>query len=148
MRKVKLRNQAGAVLVETALTFLILFVFLFGIMEAGRFFQVQQLLTDAAREGARMAVSPLTQTTTMPTDAQIQTEVERFLDAASIKDATVTVDRYVRLSDGAVIASPCGVPCGTRVRVQAPYQIATISMFTSLSMTLKGQALMRNETSP
>ena len=144
-------------LVEAALTLLTLFIFLFAIMEAGRFFQVQQLLTDAAREGARLAVSPLTQTTLQASNTEILDTVQRFLDAASIGHAAigctgagilVCVDRNVRLSDGLVIASPCNVPCGTRVRVQAPYEIMTLSMFAALSITLKGQALMRNETSP
>jgi Flp pilus assembly protein TadG len=148
MSRAKRRIEAGVVLVEAALTLLVLFIVLFAIMEAGRFFQVQEMISNAAREGARLAVSPLTQSTTMPSDDEITSKVQTYLDAASITGATVTVDRYVRLSDGVAISSPCNAPCGTRVSVQAPYQIATLSMFTSLSMNLKGKALMRNETSP
>ena len=154
MKSMKRAPQTGSVLVEAAFTLLTLFVFLFGIVEAGRFFQVQQFLTDAAREGARVAVAPLSQTTTLATMAEIQTAIQQFLDAAAIKNATPAVD-CVNLTTGADIASNstctgivCPAACGTRVTVSAPYQIMTLAMFSNLSITLKGKALMRNETSP
>ena len=59
------RKENGTVIVETAFTVLLLFTFLFAIMEAGRLFNVQETLTDAAREGARFGVTPLTQTNTL-----------------------------------------------------------------------------------
>jgi Flp pilus assembly protein TadG len=152
-----MHSRSGAVLVEAAITVLLLFTFLFAIVEAGRFFQVQQLLTDAAREGARLAVAPRSHTTTVPTDAEILDTVQHYLDAGGIGQASlgcdgagvlVCVSRPVRLTDGALITSPCTVPCGAKIRVQAPYQVVTLSMFSNLSLTLKGQAVMRNETSP
>ena len=36
----------------------------------------------------------------------------------------------------------------TRVTVTIPYEVVTVSLFSDLEMTLSGQALMRNETSP
>ena len=147
------RREAGTVLVEAAFTLLTLLIFLFGIMEAGRFFQVQETLTNAAREGARVAVAPLTQTTTLAScgsGGPIQTAVQNYLSGASITNATISCDT-IRYSDGAVVGTypaACTEPCGSRVTVSAPYQIMTISMFSNLSMTLKGKALMRNETSP
>ena len=129
-------RESGTVIVETAFTVLLLFTFLFAIMEAGRLFNVQQTLTDAAREGARLGVTPLTQTNTMPTTGEIQSVVQAFLDGSAIKGATIVVNNP---------APPAGF---TRVRVTAPYQLITLSMFLNLPLTVKGEALMRNETSP
>jgi Flp pilus assembly protein TadG len=146
-------RQTGAVLVEAAFTLLTLCVFLFGIIEAGRFFQVQQFLTDAAREGARYAVTPMTQTTTLPTATEITTVVQQF--ASSAAGITPSVDvSCINLSTGAQINSGvCGVcasgtPCGTQVKASSSYQIMSLAMFSNLSITLQGKALMRNETSP
>jgi Flp pilus assembly protein TadG len=115
---------------------------LLGIMEAGRFMNVQQTLTDAAREGARLSVAPITQTSTVATVEEIRAEVQRFLDAARIDGATIDIERPV-------VIDTSGVPTEfTRVRVELPYEVLTLSMFSDLQVTLKGEALMRNETSP
>src|SRR5262245_56661742 len=149
----RLNSEAGTVIVEAAFTLLTLLIILFGIMEAGRFFQVQETLTNAAREGARVAIAPLTQTTNLAScgsGGPIQTAVQNYLAGASIKNATITCET-IRYSDGAVIGTypaACTEACGTRVTVSSDYQIMTISMFSPLSMTLRGKALMRNETSP
>src|SRR5262245_27100725 len=153
MKATKRDRQTGAVLVEAAFTLLTLFIFLFGIMEAGRFFQVQQFLTDAAREGARVAVAPTAGTSTLADSATISTAVTQFAAAAAITP-TVTVD-CVDLSTGSDIttgsvcsASNCAAyACGTRVTASSDYQIMSLAMFSNLSITLKGKALMRNETS-
>ena len=142
MRRGKGSAETGAVIVEAALTLLLFFTLLLGIMEGGRFLNVQQTLTNAAREGARVAVAPITQTSTLASDAEIETQVTRFLDAARIYGATVTVERPL------VIPSN-GLPMEfTRVRVTVPYRVISMAMFSSLSVNLAGEALMRNETSP
>ena len=142
MRRGKGSAETGAVIVEAALTLLLFFTLLLGIMEGGRFLNVQQTLTNAAREGARVAVAPITQTSTLASDGEIETEVRRFLDAARIYGATITVERPL------VIPSN-GVPMQyTRVRVSVPYRVISLAMFSSLSVNLAGEALMRNETSP
>ena len=50
-----LRNESGAAAVEFALIASILFLFIFGIIEFGRIFSELEVLTSAAREGARAA---------------------------------------------------------------------------------------------
>jgi Flp pilus assembly protein TadG len=134
--------QRGTVLVESAMTLLLLFVILLGIIESGRFLHIQQTLTDAAREGARLSVAPISQTSTVATEEEIEAEVERFLDAARINDADIEVERPVVIDTSGVLTE------FTRVRVEVPYEILTLSMFSDLQVTLKGEALMRNETSP
>jgi Flp pilus assembly protein TadG len=51
-----LRDRSGAAAVEFALVFPLLLVMLLGIFEFGRVWNIHQVVTDAAREGARRAV--------------------------------------------------------------------------------------------
>jgi Flp pilus assembly protein TadG len=129
-------------MVEGALVLLLLFVFLFAVFEVGRLIQVQQALTDAAREGARRSIAPLTQTSILPTPADVTSFVEGYLEAASLDKnlATITVDQSVTLAGSTTQYS--------RVTVTYPYQVMTIRMFGMLNMNLTGSSLMRNETSP
>ncbi len=136
------RGESGTAVVESAMTLLLTFVVLLGIIEAGRFLNVQQTLTDAAREGARLAIAPVRQTSTLASDDQIRAEVGRFLDAARISGADINIERPVVIDTGDVPTE------FTRVRVSIPYDVMSLSMFSALQVTLKGEALMRNETSP
>ena len=54
----RVRGQRGAELVEFALTFPMLLLVLLGIIDFGFLFQRYEVLTNAAREGARVAVLP------------------------------------------------------------------------------------------
>ncbi len=133
------RDSRGQALVEAALTLLLLCVFIFAIFEGGRLIQVQQTLTDAAREGARRSVAPLTQTLPgdLPSVGDVQAVVQSYLGAASVRGANVAVDQA--FSDG--------TRTYTVVTVTYPYRVMTLSMFGMLNMTLTGTARMRNETS-
>ena len=134
--------EKGAVVVESAMTLLLFFTVLMAIMEGGRFLNVQQTLTNAAREGARAAVAPLTQTSTLASDAEIEAQVNTFLSAARISGATVAVQRPI-------LVQANGLPMEyTRVTVTVPYQVISLAAFSALSVNLTGEALMRNETSP
>lgn len=127
---------------EAALTLLLFFTLLLAIMEGGRFLNVQQNLTNAAREGARLAVAPISQTATLASDGEIETAVQVFLDAARISGATVAVERPVVVQVNGVAMQY------TRVRVSVPYRVISLAAFNALSVNLAGEALMRNETSP
>jgi Flp pilus assembly pilin Flp len=70
------RDERGAAAVEFALILPVIIMLLFGIIELGRAWNVKQVLTDAAREGARVAavnnsilpagdIDPLVRTTVM-----------------------------------------------------------------------------------
>ena len=52
------RSEKGAALVEAAVTLPLLLLVSVGIFEFGRAYQTWQVLTNAAREGARVAVLP------------------------------------------------------------------------------------------
>src|SRR5438046_9982505 len=84
-------SERGTAIVESAIILPVFFLLLFGVFEAGRFMNTQQVLTDAAREGARLAVTPLTQTNTLPSTGEMTTRVNDVLASASITGATVAV---------------------------------------------------------
>ncbi len=131
-----LRDSSGQALVEAAMTILLLFVFIFAIFEVGRLIQVQQALTDAAREGARRSVAPLTRTDILAPD--VVEVVQTYLEAASVhvSPADIVVDNNVLI----------GGTTYTRVTIHYSYRVMTLLMFGSLNKTLTGQSLMRNET--
>jgi Flp pilus assembly protein TadG len=136
------KSEKGTAIVEAAIVLLTLFMFIFGIFEAGRFMNTQQVLTNAAREGARLAVTPLSGTDTLPNNSEITARVESFLTSAGIAcSGCVTVTQEL-VTTGAVQTSY------TRVQVENDYQVLTVPLFFDmLEVTLKGEALMRNETS-
>lgn len=133
-----MKRERGTTTVEAALTLLALLVLIFGILEASRFMNIYGTLNDAAREGARLAVAPFPGTSTLPSNAAIEAEVTRFLDAANIQGANITI---------AQVTTARGDQ-STSVRVAVDYQVISIAMFTSLEFNISGFAVMRNETSP
>jgi Flp pilus assembly protein TadG len=145
MARNKLRqdvSERGSAVVESAIILLAFFMFLFGIFEAGRFLNTRQVLTNAAREGARLAVAPLSGTNTLPSNSEIQDRVNEYLASANITGATTTVDPAVSVVTGSVTT------VYTRVQVQKAYQVLSVpNFFNMLQVTLTGEALMRNETS-
>jgi Flp pilus assembly protein TadG len=135
-------SERGTTIVESAIILLTFFMVVLGIFEAGRFLNTRQVLTNAAREGARLAVTPLSGTNTLPSTTEIQDRVNQFLASANITGATTTVDPAVSVVTGSVTT------VYTRVQVQKAYQVVSVpNFFNVLQVTLTGEALMRNETS-
>ncbi|MEW6130943.1 MAG: TadE/TadG family type IV pilus assembly protein [Acidobacteriota bacterium] len=137
-------RQRGASVIEGALVLLLLFTLIFTIIEAGRMFNVQNVVTNAAREGARYAVVPNTGTSTLQPDADIRTRVTAFMQSSSIEGATITIN------DGAGIATPVvinGIEF-TKVQVSVPYSFLSLPLLGNISLNIRGTSLMRNETSP
>jgi|GraSoiStandDraft_41_1057321.scaffolds.fasta_scaffold475473_2 Flp pilus assembly protein TadG len=81
------RRQNGAVIAETAVTIMVLFTLLFGILEFGRAFKTYQAMTDAAREGARFSVAPAPNNGPLPNAQQVADHVCVFLSAAHVPPA-------------------------------------------------------------
>lgn len=134
-------------MIETALTMILFFLLIFSVFVAGRLFQVQEVITNAAREGARFAVAPLSNTSTLPTDDEIVARVNLFLDSASISGATITINGK---TDGTGMEDPEEDADGvdfTRVEVSVPFNFISLPLLGELDVTLTGEALMRNETS-
>src|SRR5260370_12858705 len=73
------RCVAGAELVEFGLTFPLLLFVVLGILDFGLMFQQYEVLTNAAREGARIAVLPDYQANL---DANVTTRVNQYISAS------------------------------------------------------------------
>ena len=135
----RLRNERGAALLETAITLPIILLVSVGIFEFGRAYQVKQVLTNAVREGARVAVLP------SYTDAQVKTVVRTYLTDGGL----TAVDPVI---DGAV-AIPPGT--GSRVTVNYPFSFMVLNPVARLAtpastlgrgvLNMQASALMRNE---
>jgi Flp pilus assembly protein TadG len=78
------KAEHGAELIEFAMTFPLLLLVVMGIIDFGLLFQQYEVLTNAAREGARVSVLPGYGT------ADIQTRVNQYLQATSLSSANVT----------------------------------------------------------
>lgn len=105
-----------------------------GMIEFGRMIMVQQVITNASREGARMAVLD------GATTAGVQTAVQNYLQGASIRGAEVDVDPNPPTSAG----------YGDPVTVTVSVNFNQVSWLPS-PMFLGGQTLtaataMRRET--
>src|SRR4051812_6554667 len=88
-------DRRGAAMVETALVLPIFFMVVLGVIEFGRAMMVAQLLTNGAREGARLAVLPGS------TNTSVETAVLDFVQASvGVPRAKVTVTITVTPATG------------------------------------------------
>jgi Flp pilus assembly protein TadG len=134
--------EDGAELVEFAVVAPVMLLVLLGIMDFGLLFQRYHVVTNAAREGARIAVLP------GYTAGDVEDRVMQFLTAAGLdEEATTTVEPAVVVDIG---EGPClrMVP----VTVTYPYPYSFIGGIASYfgsdeftATTLQATATMRNE---
>ena len=141
MRK-RLHNERGAALIEAAITIPIILLISVGIFEFGRAYQTWQVLTNAAREGARQAIL------TDKTDADVQTTVQSYMKTGGLPKyatASVVVERNVAL----------GTNTASRITVNYPFQFIVLNGVARLvqknskagtALTMQSVALMRNES--
>ncbi len=134
-------------MIEAALTLPLLLLVAVGIFEFGRAYQTWQVLTNAAREGARMAVVPNSAQST------VQDRVRSYLQAGQLSNygtAVVTVNSNSSISMGATTAS------ASVVTVQYPFDFVVLnpvarlvvgsSTLGSAPLTMTASTAMRNET--
>lgn len=139
---------------ESAIVLLMFFSLLFGVVEAGRFLNTRQVLTNAAREGARFGIAPAIGTNTLPDQEEIAAKVDEFLAAANIEGATTTVRCPPSATESCTRDPAMAVSTGTvtteytEVTVAKQYSVVTVpGLFGMLEVTLTGKAMMRRETS-
>ena len=137
----RIRNQRGAALLETAITIPMVLLVSVSIFEFGRAYQTWQVLTNAAREGARISVL------IDKTDADVQAAVRGYMKAGGLPryaSAPVLIDRNVAL----------GANTGSRITVNYPFQFMVLNGVAKLvtkgstagkPLTMQSIALMRNE---
>ena len=103
------KKRRGAAVVEFAVVAPIFLLFVFGLIEYGRMVMVQQVLTNASREGARVAVLEGS------TDADVVTAVVSYCAASRI---TITEDDVSIPQDPATAGNgdPVAVTVGVAFR--------------------------------
>ena len=139
------RNERGTALIETALTLPLVLLLTVSVFEFGRAFQCWQVLTNAAREGARIAVLPGT------SDEAVASRVETYLEGGQLSapgSATVTVVRNDEISIGAGTASASTVTVGYPfefIVLQPVARLVVSGSTVGAPLTMTASATMRNE---
>jgi Flp pilus assembly protein TadG len=140
------RSERGTALIETALTLPLILLVSVGIFEFGRAYQMVQVLTNAAREGARLAVLPGS------TDVQVKDRVIAYLNAGQVPNAS---SASVTLTANTAISIGSGSASGSKVTVNYPFSfmvlnpvvrlISSSSTLGEAPITMSASAEMRNE---
>ena len=138
---IRRNHERGAALLEAAVTIPMILLVCVGIFEFGRAYQTQQVLTNAAREGARLAVIE------GPTDGEIRTRVNNYLTGGgltSLAEANIAVNR----------TAPLGEATASEVTITYPFEFMVLNPVVRLvvptsttggAITMTSKALMRNE---
>jgi len=129
------KHRQGAAVVEFAILAPLMFLLVFGMIDVGRAVMVQNLLTNAARDGARTAVLDGS------TVSDVETQVSDYLAASSVPGVSVTV------SPDPLTSADIGDPVS--VNVQVPFNAVSWlpSSWFLAGVTLESTVVMRRETS-
>ena len=139
----RIRSEKGAALVEAAIIMPVIMLISVGIFEFGRAYQTSQVLTNASREGARLAVLE------GPTDGDVRARVNQYLTdggLTSLADGNIVINRSTALT---------GSSTASTVTVNYPFQFMMLNPIvrlitpsdstTGAPITLTAATLMRNE---
>jgi Flp pilus assembly protein TadG len=139
------KRERGQAMVETAITIPILLMLIVGIFEVGRAYETWQVLTNAAREGARMSVTPSS------VEATTTALIRKYMaDGQLTKSATaaVVVDKGASINvNGTAISA-------SAVTVDYPFEFIMLQPIVRLvapgatvggPLTMRATAIMRNE---
>jgi Flp pilus assembly protein TadG len=147
------RNQRrGGAVVEAALVLPMIIMFLFGILEYGRYIMTLQVMTNAAREGARFALAhtqPVTVggTTYGNATSDVSAVVNKALAGQSLQGQNVQI--YASDSLGNNIGSWNSAQAGDLVcvRITGNYKsVITTLLHLSPTIPVTVQAAMRSES--
>jgi Flp pilus assembly protein TadG len=138
--KRSLRSEDGVAVIEFALTLPLLLVIVLGMFDFAMAFRQYQVMTNAAREGARMAVLP------GYSDSDIETRVSDYLTASGV---TATVETALETES----VSPASGPSFSvrHVTLTSTYTFSFLGPIAGLfggnfsSVTLTAQSVMRTE---
>lgn len=140
----RVTSERGAELIEFALVFPILLMVVLGIVDFGFLFQRMEVVTNAAREGARIAVLP------GYLEADVRARVQNYVTSGGVPTTSGNPDINIDMAYS--IPMPSGTPMtGKRVEVVYTHQYIFIGpiagwfggSFTSVPVT--GVAIMRDE---
>jgi Flp pilus assembly protein TadG len=139
-----LSGERGTALIETAMTLPLLLLVSVGIFEFGRAFQTWQVLTNAAREGARLAVMPSS------TDAAVKARVQSYLTSGQLTNTPGIFPTASTVDIGGGVTANSSL-----VTVTYPFQFMVLQPVARLvvpgatlggAFTLTATANMRNES--
>jgi Flp pilus assembly protein TadG len=138
-------RERGSAMVEAAICIPLLLVLMVGIFEVGRAYETWQVLTNAAREGARMAITPSSSsptTTALIRQYMADGQLNRFATASVVVDKGASIN----VNGTAVSAS--------LVTVDYPFEFIMLQPVVRLvapgatvggPITMRATAVMRNE---
>jgi Flp pilus assembly protein TadG len=136
------RGTPAPVGMDVAITVPVLLLIGMGIVEFGRAYQTWQVLTSAAREGAKVAVVG------GATDAQVESVVRGYMQAEHLSKAStapVVLDRHVTV----------GGSTGTQITISYPFDFVMLNpaahlvrpaSTTGAPLTMSAVAILRNES--
>lgn len=135
--RIRARNERGQALVEFAIVLPLLLLLLLGIVDFARAWNVFEVLTDAAREGARVAVVYQPSTTEQDVRDTIIEAGQRT--AISIDPADITITGF-----------HAGRGTQATVRVEYDYELKWVGALLGLvsgdrTITMATEFAMRNE---
>ncbi len=139
------KRERGQAMVETAIVIPILLVLMVGIFEVGRAYETWQVLTNAAREGARMSVTPSSveeTTTALIRQYMANGQLSESATAAVVvnKGASINVNGTAVSASAVIVDYPFEfIMLQPIVRLVAPG--ATVGG----PLTMRATAIMRNE---
>lgn len=148
----RVRREDGAALVETAFVLSIMLLVSVGIFEFGRAYQTWQVITNATREGARVAVLP------EYTDDSVKARVRTYLKdgglPAAIVDDTAKTNVDITATTIPVDVGGTVTASAARVVVEYPFEFMVLQPVAQLVVngslagepfTMRMTTIMRNE---
>jgi Flp pilus assembly protein TadG len=140
------RGDKGAALIEVALTLPLLLLVSVGIFEFGRAYQTWQVLTNAAREGARIAVLPDS------SDDAIAERARAYMESGQLPeydtaDIDITHDTDIDTGGGTMSTA-------SQVTINYPFSFVVLQPVARLivpdaslgsAIIMSASAMMRNE---
>ena len=136
----RLRSERGAELIEFALVLPLLLLLIAGVVDFGMMFQSFEVVTNAAREGARVGVLPGYDV------PDVQARVDAYLAASGLTGVRTTNVTNVPVTTAA------GTFTARRVTLAYTYTFAVLGMAAPLfggnfgNIQLNAVAVMRTET--
>ena len=139
------RTERGAALLEVALTLPLLLLVCVGILEFGRAYQTWQVITNAAREGARIAVLPGMD------DTAVRTRVREYMTIGQLpkaNDTAVVIDinrnQSVSVGGTATVALSSGSTLTFAVKGKYNAKTDSTLLILSADAASKGSSLKVN----
>ena len=138
-------GERGNAMIETAICLAILLLLMVGIFEVGRAYETWQVLTNAAREGARMSVTPNSDVATA------KALIRKYMADGQLVNASTAA---VTIDNGASMVVNGETVTASQVTVDYPFQFIMLQPVARLvvpgtntgsAITMRATALMRNE---